>query len=128
MAGSGESVSAPLKPENVEFAPTIQEALTTISGHYRDRKEPPLEEALRDPQVNLHVGCWYLQSLLTRYRGKPDPLTVALASYNAGPSNVEKWASEGALAAHLAAPHMADHRARSRDLVRDVVIRVSREI
>lgn len=41
---------------------------------------------------------------------------------------VEKWASREALAAHLDAPHMAQHRARSRDLVREAVIRVSREI
>ena len=75
-------------------AASLKEALTTISGQYRDRQEPPLEEALRDPQVNLHVGCWYLQSLLSRYRSKPDPLTIALAAYNAGPSNIEKWASE----------------------------------
>ena len=41
---------------------------------------------------------------------------------------VEKWRDEAALAAHLTAPHMAEHRARSRDLVTGVTIRVLRSI
>ena len=41
---------------------------------------------------------------------------------------VEKWRDEAALAAHLAAPHMDDHRARARDLAAGVTIRVLRGI
>jgi soluble lytic murein transglycosylase len=47
--------------------------------------------------VNLHIGCWYLQSLLNRYRAKPDAISIALAAYNAGPTNVERWADDAEL-------------------------------
>ncbi|PYT06650.1 MAG: hypothetical protein DMF60_08925 [Acidobacteria bacterium] len=56
--------------------------------------EQRFEETLCDPAVSLHVGCWYLQSLLKRYRDDADPVSFALAAYNAGPSNVERWASD----------------------------------
>lgn len=39
---------------------------------------------------------------------------------------VEKWASVEALAAHSAAPHMADYRTRVKDFVRGVSLRVLR--
>lgn len=41
---------------------------------------------------------------------------------------VEKWRDEAALAAHLVAPHMDDHRARARALTQGTVIRVLRSI
>ena len=76
----------------------MKEALASVSNDYRNKKEVELEEALKNPAVNLHIGCWYLQSLIGRYRNKPSPLTVALAAYNAGPSNVERWTSDEELA------------------------------
>ena len=73
---------------------SLKEALATVSGEYAGRTEPGLDAALQDPRVNLHIGCWYLQSLLHRYRDNREPLAAALAAYNAGPSNVEKWAND----------------------------------
>jgi len=75
-------------------ARNFKEALATVTRDYQGRKNVEFEEALRNPVVNLHIGCWYLQSLLERYRNKPSPITVALAAYNAGPSNVERWAND----------------------------------
>ena len=75
-------------------ARNIKEALATVTNNYQGSKNIEIEEALRNPAVNLHIGCWYLQSLLERYRNKPSPITVALAAYNAGPSNVERWAND----------------------------------
>ena len=68
----------------------------TISALYylaSQQSEPSLEEALGEPAVSLHIGCWYFQLLLNRYRDERDPVAVALAAYNAGPANVERWAS-----------------------------------
>lgn len=75
-------------------AGNLQGALATIGNLDNQPSEPVLAEVLRDPRINLHIGCWYLQSLLTRYRAKPDPLSLSLAAYNAGPSNVEKWTDD----------------------------------
>lgn len=49
------------------------------------------EEQLATPEFNLEVGCWYLAYLLKIYRDQQDPIYFALAAYNAGPSNVERW-------------------------------------
>jgi soluble lytic murein transglycosylase len=78
-------------------AGNLKAALAAISSPTNKQHEPKLEDALHDPTINLHVGCWYLQNLLNRYHDNPDSLAVALAAYNAGPANVEKWASEDEL-------------------------------
>ena len=73
---------------------TLKEAIAKISDTAPEEREPEFEEALADPSVSLHVGCWYMNSLLTRYKGEADSLAFALAAYNAGPSNVERWVKD----------------------------------
>jgi soluble lytic murein transglycosylase len=76
-------------------ARSLTDAAATVTSNGRvSGAEQGFEETLCDPAVSLHVGCWYLQTLLKRYRDNADPLSLALAAYNAGPSNVERWASE----------------------------------
>ncbi|HWP45045.1 MAG TPA: lytic transglycosylase domain-containing protein [Blastocatellia bacterium] len=72
---------------------TLKEALSSVKTALPPDGEVSVEEALSDPVISLHIGCWYLQTLLNRYGSERDPLVVALAAYNAGPSNVERWAS-----------------------------------
>ena len=43
---------------------------------------------LADPQVNISYGTYHLQNLLTEYGGNK---VAALAAYNAGSGNVDKW-------------------------------------
>ncbi|MBP7868492.1 MAG: lytic transglycosylase domain-containing protein [Firmicutes bacterium] len=50
------------------------------------------DDLLFEPEVNIRIGAWYLRQLLNQFEGN---LTVALAAYNGGPSNVEKWLSGG---------------------------------
>jgi len=47
---------------------------------------------LSDPGTSIRFGTWYLSYLLDRYDGD---LEVALAAYNAGPTTVDRWASDG---------------------------------
>jgi soluble lytic murein transglycosylase len=72
-------------------AGTLRQAVSSVTGKPLDR-EPTPEEALSDPAVSLDAGCWYLQYLLNRYREDSYALAIALAAYNAGPTNVERWA------------------------------------
>jgi soluble lytic murein transglycosylase len=69
-------------------------AAAVTSKASASRPEQGFEETFRDPAISLHVGCWYLQSLFKRYKDEADPLAFALAAYNAGPSNVERWAPD----------------------------------
>jgi soluble lytic murein transglycosylase len=43
---------------------------------------------LATPQVNISYGSWYLRWLLQHYGGNE---TLAIAAYNAGTGNVDKW-------------------------------------
>jgi soluble lytic murein transglycosylase len=43
---------------------------------------------LSTPQVNIAYGSWYLRHLLDKYGGREVP---ALAAYNAGQGNVDRW-------------------------------------
>ena len=47
--------------------------------------------ALRDPERNLQIGCWYLEKLYEEYRDLPGAEARMIAGYNAGPSRAAAW-------------------------------------
>ena len=60
------------------------------------RVEAYEEDSLCDPGMNITMGCWYLRFLLDRY---DQDQNHALAAYNAGQGNVDKWLSDPAYSA-----------------------------
>jgi soluble lytic murein transglycosylase len=46
---------------------------------------------LYDPEINVRYGAWYLRHLLDKYDDERD----ALAAYNAGQDNVDRWLAGG---------------------------------
>jgi soluble lytic murein transglycosylase len=46
---------------------------------------------LRDPEINVRYGSWYLDHLRERY----DDTRTALAAYHAGQGNVDAWLRDG---------------------------------
>ncbi len=46
---------------------------------------------LLDPELNVRYGSWYLRHLLDKY----DDEALALAAYNAGQTNVDRWRQRG---------------------------------
>lgn len=48
-------------------------------------------DELYDPATNIQIGSWYLAKAMKRYKNFYDPVPFALAHYNAGGSNVDRW-------------------------------------
>jgi len=77
---------------------------------------------LATPAVNIAYGSYYLRYLLDRYHGK---IALALAAYNAGEANVDRWvAAASARGAPLAIgeipfPETRDYVARVLQAQRD---------
>jgi len=46
---------------------------------------------LYDPEINVRYGAWYLHHLLLKYGDE----RLALAAYNAGQENVDRWRAQG---------------------------------
>jgi soluble lytic murein transglycosylase len=46
---------------------------------------------LGTPQINIAYGSWYLRYLIGRYNGNQ---VLAIAAYNAGEDNVDKWVAK----------------------------------
>jgi soluble lytic murein transglycosylase len=53
---------------------------------------------LFDPGTNTMAGAWYLARAMARWKSRPDPVPYALAEYNAGASNAQRWDREAQLA------------------------------
>jgi soluble lytic murein transglycosylase len=65
--------------------------LTPATARYIAHKSGGTAFVVRDlatPQVNIAYGAYYLRYLLGRYDGNE---TLALAAYNAGEGNVDRW-------------------------------------
>jgi soluble lytic murein transglycosylase len=52
---------------------------------------------LATPQVNIAYGSYYLRYLLDKYRGNK---VLALAAYNGGEANVDRWVAQVRAAGH----------------------------
>ena len=48
-------------------------------------------EDLLNPELNIRYGAWYLRHLLDKYEDEQ----LALAAYNAGQTNVDRWRRDG---------------------------------
>jgi len=48
-------------------------------------------EQLFDPKTNLEAGAWYLRRAFEHWKTQSDPMSFALAEYNAGASRAQRW-------------------------------------
>lgn len=77
----------------MQVTPTVGRewaATTGMSELTRDMQRDP-QAALRDPERNIQVGCWYLEKNFKDFRDTPASEASALAAYNAGPSRAAEW-------------------------------------
>jgi soluble lytic murein transglycosylase len=91
----------------MQVKPSTAEAVARTAG-MRARMDV---SALSDPDTNVRIGTLYLAELLARYGGD---VTLALAAYNGGMTNADRWAEErgrsgGALIDAIDFPETADY-------------------
>lgn len=65
--------------------------IASITGNWASKElniEGYSEEMLFDPDINIKIGCWYINKLKKEFNNN---MTNVLAAYNAGSGNVSKW-------------------------------------
>ena len=50
-----------------------------------------------DPSASLDAGVRYMKSLMARYANAAEPVSLALAAYNAGETAVRRWEKQSSL-------------------------------
>jgi len=70
----------------MQLLPSTAEAIALRTGGTRFTVSD-----LLDPEINIRYGAWYLRDLLDKYRDE----RLALAAYNAGQTNVDRWLAAG---------------------------------
>jgi soluble lytic murein transglycosylase len=67
----------------MQITPETADFIARRSGGVRFQQSD-----LATPQINISYGAWYLRYLIDHYKGNE---TLAIAAYNAGQSNVDRW-------------------------------------
>jgi len=70
----------------MQLTPTTAKGIALYTGGHDFRLSD-----LTNPEINVRYGAWYLRHLLNRYH---DNERLALAAYNAGEENVDRWQRE----------------------------------
>ena len=67
----------------MQITPATADFIARRSGGIRFRQSD-----LAEPQINIAYGAWFLRYLIDHYDGNE---TLAVAAYNAGQTNVDRW-------------------------------------
>ena len=70
----------------MQLQPSTAEGIAIRTGGTRFRVDD-----LYQPEINVRYGAWYLRHLLDKYGDE----RTALAAYNAGQDNVDRWLRDG---------------------------------
>jgi soluble lytic murein transglycosylase len=71
----------------------LMQITTAAASDFATQKGFPLikDARLLEPELNIEIGCWYLQRSFEHYKSSPNPRLFALLRYNAGESKADQW-------------------------------------
>jgi soluble lytic murein transglycosylase len=71
----------------------LMQVTAAAASDYASRKGfPPYDDArLTEPELNIEIGCWYLERSIDHFKNSPHPELFALLRYNAGESRADHW-------------------------------------
>ncbi len=80
----------------MQITPTVAREWAKETGFKEFEKQTAgnVNEFLREPERNIQVGCWYLETSGGKYRDFPAEKAMTLAAYNAGASRVDEWTKD----------------------------------
>lgn len=85
----------------MQITPDTADVIERLSGG-----ETFVTEDLADPDINIRYGTFYLRHLLGKYDGNR---VAALAAYNAGEANVDRWGGASLRSAAIPFPETRDY-------------------
>jgi soluble lytic murein transglycosylase len=94
----------------MQLLPATAKGIAVHTGGTRFRTDD-----LYDPEINVRYGAWYLRHLLDRYGDEE----TALAAYNAGQKNVDRWRREGSGIRFAETRHYVDRVEHLKRIYRD---------
>jgi soluble lytic murein transglycosylase len=94
----------------MQLLPATARGIAVHTGGTRFRTDD-----LYDPEINVRYGAWYLRHLLDRYGDEK----TALAAYNAGQKNVDRWRREGGGIRFAETRHYVDRVEHLKRIYRD---------
>jgi soluble lytic murein transglycosylase len=80
----------------MQVTPAVARAWARETGlrEFEEKTTQNVREFLQEPERNIQIGCWYLESVKAEYRGFAAEKAMMLAAYNAGPSRVGEWTKD----------------------------------
>lgn len=85
----------------MQITPATADVIERLSGG-----ETFVTEDLADPDINIRYGTFYLRHLLGKYGGNQ---VAALAAYNAGEANVDRWGGASLRSAEIPFPETRNY-------------------
>ncbi len=93
----------------MQLLPETAKGIAVHTGGTRFRVDD-----LYDPEINVRYGAWYLRHLLDKYHDE----RTALAAYNAGQDNVDRWQAQGEGIAFAETRHYVDRVEQLKEIYR----------
>lgn len=91
-------VESNFKPDAISHqnAKGLMQLMSATAKELANKSQIQLtEENILDPDININLGTQYISILLNKY----ESMEVALAAYNAGSGNVDRWIKNGTIKA-----------------------------